>query len=106
MEGQGGECPRPGCGGALLPRRGKWGLFWGCSNWSANGCPETRRARTLGKGHAFVVLEAEAVDAFRLYLRAFPVPAMKFVHFVGCFFNLFFKPESIFQAKSYHDRLI
>ena len=70
MEGQGGECPRPGCGGALLPRRGKWGLFWGCSNWSANGCPETRRARTLGKGHAFVVLEAEAVDAFRLYLRA------------------------------------
>lgn len=36
----------------------------------------------------------------------FPVPAMKFVHFVGCFFNLFFKPESIFQAKSYHDRLI
>ena len=70
MEGQGGECPRPGCGGALLPRRGKWGLFWGCSNWSANGCSETRRARTLGKGHAFVVLEAETVDAFRLYLRA------------------------------------
>jgi hypothetical protein len=70
MEGQGGECPRPGCGGALIPRRGKWGLFWGCSNWSANGCPETRRARTLDKGHAFVVLEAEAVDAFRLYLRA------------------------------------
>jgi hypothetical protein len=76
MSDEGGPCELPGCTGRLVPRFGKYGLFWGCSQWHEGGgssaCKFTRRPRKVDKGRAVVVLEAESVSEFRLYLRSPP----------------------------------
>ena len=33
----------PVCGGALLIKNGKYGMFYGCSNFASRGCRFTRR---------------------------------------------------------------
>ena len=86
MEEFGGRCERPGCDGVMVPRRGKFGLFWGCSNWQpsktvdgveSEGCKFTKRVRQLSKTHSFVVLEAESVHEFWLYLRTRVPPTQR-----------------------------
>ena len=75
MEDEGGACEREGCGGVLSPRLGKFGIFWGCSNFSTSArCRFTRRPRKPDGTNAAVVLEAESVGEFRLYLRLPPAP--------------------------------
>ena len=36
------------CGEAMMARRGRYGLFWGCSSYQRTGCKFTRRARPPG----------------------------------------------------------
>jgi hypothetical protein len=36
------------CGEAMMARRGRYGLFWGCSSYQKTGCKFTRRARPPG----------------------------------------------------------
>lgn len=35
------SCPRPGCGGQLVKKRGPRGSFLGCTNFRSNGCRQT-----------------------------------------------------------------
>jgi endonuclease YncB( thermonuclease family) len=37
LEGEGGRCPRQGCGGHLVRRSGRYGGFWGCSEFPKCG---------------------------------------------------------------------
>jgi hypothetical protein len=58
----------------MLPRRGRWGLFWGCVAFETTGCKFTRRAAPKALD-GYAILEMETCDTFRLHLSPHAIPA-------------------------------
>jgi hypothetical protein len=52
----------------MLPRRGRWGLFWGCASFETTGCKVTRRAAPSAASGGYAVLEMDTLETFRLHI--------------------------------------
>lgn len=58
------------CGAAMHAKRGRYGLFWGCTAFPRTGCKFTRKASNAQqkKGGGKVVLEMESKKEVRVYM--------------------------------------
>ena len=63
------------CGSSMLPRRGRWGLFWGCAAFETSGCKFTRRAAPSAAAGGYAVLEMDTPQTFRLHVARPPASA-------------------------------
>jgi hypothetical protein len=53
----------PICAMQMVPRYGRWGLFYGCPNWAKSKCPGKRNADgTLTKDVAHLIVEKEKLE--------------------------------------------